>query len=238
MRPEFLILPILAFSALFFVNLKKSRNSQLENLKICNFALLALLGAFLAKGSNPPFGKVYLWLFDNLPGMSLFRDSSKFYTLVALSYSLLIPFTISKIYKRLEKKGYLSKIFLFFVTCYLLFLVKPALLGQLGGTFKAKNVPEEYLVFKDFIHGQKKSFQVLWVPRWQRFGFSSNRHRAVSAANYIEDNKCLEPFCSLKIEKYNREYFDCHPNERCFPADVSFLANREVLPVLAEFSIK
>jgi len=97
MRPEFLIFPILAFGSLLFLNKKKSKNSQLENLKICNFALLALLGAFLAKGTNPPFGQVYAWLFEKIPGMRLFRDPTKFYIMVSLAYSNLIAYSLGKI---------------------------------------------------------------------------------------------------------------------------------------------
>lgn len=145
---------------------------------------------------------------------------------------------LSLIKQFVNLKKFLPKLFVILVVCYLLFLMKPAIFSQLRGTFKAKEVPQEYILFKDFIYGQKEPFQVLWVPQKQRFGFSSSRHRALAAMNYIEDNKCLEPFCDLKIKEYDREYFNCHPNERCFPADASFLANREVLPVLAEFSIK
>lgn len=137
-----------------------------------------------------------------------------------------------------QKRVVQSALFWGFVFLFFFWLLRPAFIGQLGGTFKAGKVPEEYLVFKDFIYGQKESFQILWVPCQQRFGFSSSDHRAMTMMNYVEDNKCLEPFCSLKIEEYNREYFNCHPNEKCFPADASFLANREILPVLAEFSIK
>ena len=114
LRPEFLILPMLAFSSLLFINHSRVNgltgskikrlsslinNSLITNKTILYFNLLALLGAFLAKGSTSPFGQVYLWLFDYLPGMKLFRDPTKFYTLVALSYSVLIPYSLSKIYK-------------------------------------------------------------------------------------------------------------------------------------------
>lgn len=103
MRPEFLILPILAFGSLLFLNKKKSKNSQFDNSTILYFVLLALIGAFLAKGSNPPFGEIYVWLFKNFPGMMMFRDPSKFYTLIVLSYSVLIPYSLKEIYLRIRR---------------------------------------------------------------------------------------------------------------------------------------
>lgn len=94
LRPEFLIYPILAFSSLLFV--KKTNKITLY------FNLLAIIGAFLAKGTQPPFGFIYQWLFNNLPGMNLFRDPTKFYLLVALSYSILIPFSLERLSEKLD----------------------------------------------------------------------------------------------------------------------------------------
>lgn len=131
MRPEFLVLPILAYGSLFFINGKRKtengkptvahdmvgREKRLpldstsltiamtgENLYVIFFALLGLLGAFLAKGANDPFGGVYLWLFGHVPGFVMFRDPTKWYLLIAISYSMLIPFTVSKIYDWLSQK--------------------------------------------------------------------------------------------------------------------------------------
>ena len=67
---------------------------QFDNKTILFFSFLGLLGAFLAKGANPPFGGVYLWLFEHFPGMIMFRDPTKFYLLIAVSYSVLIPFSV------------------------------------------------------------------------------------------------------------------------------------------------
>lgn len=138
MRPQFLLLPILAYGALFFVNgkrktengeiikqvqndpasheLRKGKEKRLprvdtstlamtdENLYVIFFALLGLLGAFLAKGANDPFGGIYLWLFGHVPGFVMFRDPTKWYLLIAISYSMLVPYTVSKIYDWLSQK--------------------------------------------------------------------------------------------------------------------------------------
>ena len=242
MRPEFLIIPILAFVSLLFVN-------QLKNLQIKKnilfFTFLALIGAFLAKGSNPPFGEIYLWLFNNFPGMNLFRDSTKFYVLIALSYSILIPFSITEIYKRLKTMRsmrraahYLPGLFVLLVVCYLLLLIKPAILGQLGGTFKAKEVPQDYIQLKGFIGNQDEFFRTFWVPKKQRFGFFTNNYPAISSEAFVTDSVCQEPFCSLKEEMPEEWGEECLTNDRCYVRELSYFLNPKTAEALSLMAIK
>ncbi len=142
-------------------------------MRIPYFALLALAGAFLAKGSNPPFGEVYLWLFDRVPGFNLFRDPSKFYIYVALAFSILIPFGVQEVGKK--------KIFAILFILFWAFTIREALFGQLAGTFKPMPVSQEYVNFKDFFISQPEPFQTLWIPERQRFGFRSLLHPALDA---------------------------------------------------------
>jgi len=241
-RPEFLLLPILAFSALLFSQRIKNL-VQKKNLLF--FASLGLMGAFLAKGTNPPFGEVYLWLFKNVPGMNLFRDASKFYLLTALSYSILIPFSLSEIHKRLSTKNllfstknYLTRIFLLLVFCYLLLLIKPAIGGELNGTFKTKKIPHDYLVLKEFLISQPEFFRTFWVPKQQRFGFHSNNHPVISSESFSTDTVCLEPFCSLRVEMPENWGEKCFPNDRCYVRELSFFLNPQTEKVLAAMAIK
>lgn len=105
MRPEFFCLPILAYCSLLFIKIQqRTKDYNKDAFHVLYFAFLGLLGAFLAKGASDPFGQIYLWMFSHVPGFILFRDSTKWYLLIALSYSMLIPYTIEKIYLALKKK--------------------------------------------------------------------------------------------------------------------------------------
>ena len=184
MKPEFLVLPILAFSSLILsinhsrvneltsLQVKKFNslinNSLINNKGILYFSLLGLIGAFLAKGTRPPFGEIYFSLFKYLPGFNLFRDPTKFYLLTALSYAILIPRLIG------GRRG-LKLIFVIFW----LFTIRQAVLGQLGGTFQGTAVPQEYLALKAFLQQDDQSTPVFWFPQRQRFGFQSLDHPAV-----------------------------------------------------------
>jgi len=190
MKPEFIILPILAYSSLLFMNSKfKIQNSKLQfksQKLVLFFALLGIIGAFLVKGVNEPFGFINLWMFEHIPGFTMFRDPTKFYLLVVLSYSALIPFSVYSIYDWLKSKvqvksqNFLPNLFLIFTILYLIFFIRPAVLGQ-GGTFKPHAIPQEYISLKNFILGQKEPFNTLWVPKVQRYGFYSKSNEALSA---------------------------------------------------------
>lgn len=222
MRAEFLVLPILAYGSLFFINSKLKAQSAKQQFKaqkfnnnltpsnpanavkqfasstILFFAFLGLLGAFLAKGANPPFGDLYIWMFEHIPGFIMFREPTKWYTLVALSYSVLIPFSIWKIYELLKAKlkrqnskvqfkiqKFIPNAFLIFAIVYLLFLIHPAIFGKLGGTLKPVTVPQEYIEFKNFLVQDKNFFRVLWIPTTHRFTFYSDTHPAIGAKDFF-----------------------------------------------------
>ncbi len=158
LNPEFLILPIIAFSALLFN----------KNKTILFFSSLALLGSFLAKGTNQPFGQVNEWLFQNFPGMVMFRDPTKWYLLIALSYSILIPYTLKEI-----SKNFRLTVILFVL--YFIYLINP-----IFGQIKIHQIPQEYIQLKSFLNSQKTFSRTLWIPEWQRFGYFSNNHPAIA----------------------------------------------------------
>ena len=71
--------------------------------------------------------------------------------------------------------------------CYLLFIsfwlftIRPAIFGQLGGTFAKHSVPQEYRDFERFLQVQPNFSRTLWVPRQQRFSYGTLDHMPVEA---------------------------------------------------------
>lgn len=186
LQPAFLLLPILAFSAfILFQQQRKNTIHEHSFFKLSYFALLGLLGAFLAKGTNPPFDGLYIWMFDHIPAFVLFRDPTKFYLLIILSYSFLIPFSLGKMADRLLqvrlKIPYLYIMLPFAFLLFWIFLIRPSVVGQLSGTFLHRDVPIEYIKLKDFLHSKPEFFRVLWVPRRERFNYYTNNHLATES---------------------------------------------------------
>lgn len=179
MQPEFILLPVIAYSSLIFV--KKIRQGPL----FIYFAFLGVLGSFLAKGANIPFGEINNFLFQHFPGMSMFRDSSKFYILIALAYSILIPFVLKALSEKKIGKYSLKYYPLIIFLIFWFFTIRPALASQLNGTFKPNDIPSEYIILKNFLENQPETFKTLWIPNVQRFGFRSNIHPALEGTEYF-----------------------------------------------------
>lgn len=183
MKIEFLTLPILAFASLFF-----STKSKEQSKLILFFVAIALIGAFLAKGINDPAGNFYGYLFEHLPGFQMFRDPTKFYSLIALSYSILIPFTIYEIYiliTKLKKNAkLLTYLYISIISLVLIFPILPALTGNLKGTFKSVTIPDEYKKLESTLANDQGFYRTLWIPSMHRYGYYSNIHPAVSDVKY------------------------------------------------------
>lgn len=162
LRPEFLIIPIIAFTSLLF-----------SNKKIVFFSLLSLFGAFLAKGANGPFAFVYPALFAFIPGFQAFRDPTKFYLFIALGYSVLIPFALARLAERFHIGKLLPFVFLLFWGLTL----REAVTGKLGGTFIPVEVPKEYLLLKDPA--------TAWYPKKSRFSYSGGDFVSLENVRYV-----------------------------------------------------
>ena len=162
LQPEFLVLPIIAFASLLFIK-KTSENGR----KIIFFALLALIGVFFAKGVQEPFGGVYQWMFSHIPGFVMFRDPTKFYVYIALGYSILIPFMLERINK---------KIVLGIFVVFWLFTIRAVFLGQVKGNLRPMQIPEEYVQLKNILVADTAPSRTLWIPQREKFAYTSDIH--------------------------------------------------------------
>lgn len=181
MKAEFLLIPILAFSSLLFLKKKDVKEKSI----ILSFSAVGLMGAFLAKGAQEPSGEFYLFLFEYLPGMQMFRDPTKFYIFVAFSFSILTPYALEEIYKSLKnsKNSIMSKSAPFVTigaVAVLVILIRSAFLGQIPGLFKSVEVPEEYITLEKKLAEDKGYYRTLWIPTVQRFSYYSPNHPTVS----------------------------------------------------------
>jgi hypothetical protein len=197
-NPQFLLLPILAFSVFLFPKYKR-------NQILLFFGLAALVFSFLAKGSKPPFGEIYIWLFLHFPGFSMFREPGKWWFPVVISYSVLIggladylvtTENINKLSSRLKKHFSISlnlvKISLFFLAVVVFFIIFPVhpisiLPYAKSGIWNPRTIPEEANYFESFFHAQPNFFRIVWLPQMYRFGHVSSQHPALSAVQLGQD---------------------------------------------------
>lgn len=196
MQPEFLLIPLFAFGALLF-----------REQKMRFFALLGLVGAFLAKGAQPPFGEIFTWMFSHVPGFVMFRDPTKFYLFVAIAYVILIPYVL----KRVGKMSWI----LFVI--FWIFTLRPLFLGQLTGNFRPTQLPQEYVQLKDLLAADTVPSRTLWIPQKVNYAFYSDTHPVVSTGSaFVED-----PSFSEKISQMGVKYVivPSDVNQRIFLTD-------------------
>jgi hypothetical protein len=171
--------------------------------EILFWTTIALTGIFLAKGSNPPFGFIYDLFFKHVPGFSLFRDSTKFFFLIALSYSVLIAFAVDWVLKTLESKFKnkpIYKVIPWIFVVYCLLLISPVFTGKMTGTFSKPIYTMESSVVADIINKDGDYSRILFVPSRAPLGFTSPLHPSVEALRLLSQR----PFAIGVVGNYEK----------------------------------
>lgn len=189
MRAEFLLIPVIAFSFLIF--------SKRYDKKILFFSFLAIAGIFLGKGANQPFGEFYIFLFSKIPFFQMFRDSTKWFIVIALSYSILIPFSLSVIAGRYKKLTYILSFGFVIFWIFTLRLV----FTDVKGTLIPVTIPQDYIRLKNILVHDKKYARTLWLPRSSKFGYYSLTHPKVHFSDAFHVSSASSVFTFLNKEK-------------------------------------
>lgn len=214
MQSEFLLLPLAAYASLLFIRLNKN---------ILFFVCIGLFGAFLAKGTNDPFGLFYRFASDYIPGFMMFRDPTKFYLFIAFSYSILIPQFLYGVFNTLPHKKF-SYLHVFIVVLYILvfiYLGRPLLLGQLTGNFRPVSFSNEYQQVSKIFSSDESFYRTLWIPQVERFAFISDKHPAVSA-DYLYKNASITTLINeIESSEFERKLIDSGIRYVIVPADAT-----------------
>jgi len=187
MQPEFLIIPLVAFGSLLF----KEKNIRF-------FAILALIGAFFAKGVLGPFGGIFQWMFEHVPGFVMFRDPTKFYFYVAIAYSVLIPAVLKKINNKF--------VYAIFIIFWIFSLREINL--------KPSKLPAEYVKLKDLLVADTIPSRTLWIPQKENYAYFSDVHPILAAT----DSSMIDPSVKYIIVPID-------VNKRIFLNDYTFDEN-------------
>lgn len=184
----FVFLPLLILGSLL-LNKKKI---------VLKLAVLFLIFVFLAKGGSSPFGSAFTFIIDHLPFGVAFRDSSKFFIPLILLGSLLLSFTIDTL-KQVVKNRWIFLALMIAIYGYLLFLIYPALLGNLTGVLKTKTNEQDYWKIYETLKNDENFARSLWFEERPALGFTSWNKPAISANTLYQDR----PFASMIVGKYD-----------------------------------
>ena len=197
---EFILIPFLVFLPIF---LKR------KDFLVAFWLVVALVGVFLSKGSQEPLSEVYPWLFNNVPGFSIFRDPVKFFFLSALSYSVLIGISIG------QNVSLAKKTLPILVVLYLVWLVRPVFLGQMTGLLSNPPFVNEFNKLNQQLKDDGTFSRIFWIPNKAPLGFFNSIHPPVDAALALQKRPfasgvkgTYETFNFLREAPFMGEIFD------------------------------
>lgn len=191
LRAEFLILPVL--SLLAPVVWRKNKNISLS-------LIIFALGVFLSKGSNPPFGELNLLIFQVVPGMSLFRDPTKFYFLIGFATSILLAHTVE--YFSQKGSRIMERAIICMLITYTFLLSVPVITGQMTGILNAPHNEQEQARIAKAIEGTGGG-RTLWIPNRGQLGFSSPKNPSIDMSILNQ----FRPFISQSVGSYEINNF-------------------------------
>ncbi|MBD3229221.1 MAG: hypothetical protein GF329_13645 [Candidatus Lokiarchaeota archaeon] len=183
---QFWVIPITAFFSLLILK---------RNKYLIFFSFLALIGIVLLKQYSHPFGEAYKWAFKKIPTFSIFRDSSKFFLFIKVSYSVMIGFFIRGLKGKMANKKYNFYVIAIIISILILWNTKPFITGEIGKLTLPKEVPKENMYLKEYIYHQDTFFRTLCVPYCNSYIYSDFEHPKISLItllknelNYIKPN--------------------------------------------------
>jgi hypothetical protein len=176
----FWILPAIAISGLILLP---------RTVYLFFFAFIGIVGILLTKQVAPPFVNLYEWLYIHLPGFNAFREASKFYILIIISYSAITVTLLSALTKsgraaRTKQIGYGVGCV---VLCIFIFNLKPLVSNNIGTLFQQRHVSHEYVQINQLLGVSGSFFRSLWLPTTSPWVNQSDNHPVVGAAS-LQDN--------------------------------------------------
>ncbi len=150
------------------------------------FLLVGLLGVFLTKQVDEPFGFVYAWLYGNFPGFNLFREASKFFVLSSFGYAGLLTGGIIMLKK--FRVGFVYPLVVITVVCIALTNAIPLVTGKFGGLFVSRHVPTSYNTVNDYLKRQVGFGRTYSLPASSRWLYYSQEQPTVSAVTVAQND--------------------------------------------------
>ncbi|MFC1721533.1 alpha-(1-_3)-arabinofuranosyltransferase family protein, partial [Patescibacteria group bacterium] len=160
------------------------------------FLLLAVIGIFLAKGTNPPLGELFDFIY-NEAGFWIFREPyTKFTPIILLAFSVLLGLAITMILQKLSQLARVKKILanavvIAIIVCLILINAFPLLNGRAiwdtdNGPMKSlhSQVPEYWDEAADWLAANDPDSEVFLMPK-AGYGQGYNWEHGIGSAWYV-----------------------------------------------------
>ncbi|MGA2768287.1 MAG: hypothetical protein ABSF24_08235 [Candidatus Bathyarchaeia archaeon] len=137
-----------------------------ERQQILFFAVLGFLSLFVALLVVEPFTPIYYWLFNNVPGFSMFREADKFFMLSALSLAFFLGLTAEGFKHCVAKSSSTVRKALPLVLISIIVLASSwqFLTGDIAGTVGTVQIPAAYQELDSWLTSQNGDFRIAFFP--------------------------------------------------------------------------
>lgn len=138
------------------------------------FSIVSIIGILLSKQVDEPFSSLYPWLFQNVPGFSAFRESTKFYFFSIIGLSVISGALAIQTGPREGLKKYIRTGALACLLLVFLWNASMILTGSAGKLYTSRNMPDDYKILREYLKKDDGFFRTLWIPAQPHWIFSSN----------------------------------------------------------------
>jgi len=156
--------------------------------RVIFFTLIAVISLFFAKGLNPPFEGIFVWMFWNIPLTAIFREVYHLMFIPALAFAVLLGISfeaISKAFHNMQKiksltvKARTTTITFLMLTIILVYSW-PIFTGDFGGNIQVYDFkPVYHEIYEDFSK-EEGDFRVLWLPMAQPMTYVGLKHAGIN----------------------------------------------------------
>lgn len=157
----FFALPVAVFISLFFVWRRKW---------VWSLSLGAFISVFLDAGPSFPVDKINIWIFLHTPGMSLFRDVTKWMSLLEITYAVIIALGIARLLAWIRLRfspkllPFAAAVPVVLVACYAL-IMSDAFNVMRFRVFATYHMRSDVIGLEQFIQSQPNKDRTLVIPR-------------------------------------------------------------------------
>lgn len=200
-EPRHFLIPLLVVVGIIsFKKLFKSKDNK--GVYFIFFIIALVVSVFLGKQGFSPLPNAYNWLFYNIPLFNLYRESGKFFILIALTTSFFFGLGLFYVYETFKKFNKPIAIFIAVVIIFLssVFNLQHFVDQKIGGMTKGTMIDANYANLEKKLSSDNEFYRVLWIPVKPRFGFYSDRHPAVEISSFLEIFQNQAGFNSSLVE--------------------------------------
>ncbi|RZK77467.1 MAG: hypothetical protein EOO85_08765 [Pedobacter sp.] len=204
-----------------------------KNINVLFFGILAIVGILLTKQSDAPFTGFYEWMFINIPGFSAFREASKFYFIISLSYAVLVAAFVDAVgllVRNLNLKSSHLRYLALVAPVVIIAIFIPNLITvmnhQIGTTFVERSVPQDYKLFNDIINKDDSYYRIFWMPKDSRWSLNTANHPRLDSTTLTSSS--WKQFTSLgddaaKYKQYVEPFMQSFSNELLDKSSIKYV---------------